>query len=130
GLDQAPAGIDQARAKAAADGLESARFEVCDIAEPGALDAALDAGLADREGPVLFYLRFFLHAITEELQERVLTSLRDHARPGDLIAAEFRTDKDRNEEKVHGNHYRRYQDAEEFRASLTTQFGFDDVLHE
>ncbi|WP_235736942.1 class I SAM-dependent methyltransferase [Nocardioides alcanivorans] len=130
GLDQSPVGIEHARAKAAERGLDSVRFEVCDVADVDALGAVLDRGVADRSGPVVFYLRFFLHAIPEEVQERLLAAVRAHARSGDLFAAEFRTDKDSDAEKVHGNHYRRFQNAADFRAALTERFGFDEVLAE
>ena len=64
--------------------------------------------------PVLFYLRFFLHAIDEDTQRGLLDAIGAHARPGDSFAAEFRTDKDEATTKVHDGHYRRYQNAEAF----------------
>ncbi|WP_110208418.1 class I SAM-dependent methyltransferase [Nocardioides daejeonensis] len=130
GLDQSPVGIEHAREKAAGLGLEEVAFEVCDVADEQALGAVLDRGAGARSGPVLFYLRFFLHAINEEIQERLLAAVRTHARPGDLFAAEFRTDKDSDAEKVHGNHYRRFQNAEAFRERLVGTFGFDELLFE
>ncbi|CAM3325043.1 hypothetical protein NODU109028_11720 [Nocardioides dubius] len=109
---------------------ESVRFEVCDVADVDELGRVLDEGVEDRQGPVLFYLRFFLHAINEEIQERLMAAIATHARAGDLFAAEFRTDKDESVQKVHGNHYRRFQNAVEFRDSLTAKFGFGEVLFE
>jgi hypothetical protein len=50
-------------------------------------------------------------------------------RPGDLLAAEFRTEKDEAAAKVHGQHYRRYQNGPAFGASLSTQHHFE-LLHE
>ena len=65
-------------------------------------------------GPTLFYLRFFLHAIHEDVQEALLNAIDTHARPDDLFAAEFRTDKDEHTSKVHTKHYRRFQQAATF----------------
>ncbi|WP_343993143.1 hypothetical protein, partial [Nocardioides dubius] len=61
---------------------------------------------------------------------RLMAAIATHARAGDLFAAEFRTDKDESVQKVHGNHYRRFQNAVEFRDSLTAKFGFGEVLFE
>ncbi|MFS3127227.1 class I SAM-dependent methyltransferase [Nocardioides sp. Bht2] len=130
GLDQSPVGIENARQGAVEAGLgETVRFEVCDVADVDELGRVLDEGVEDRQGPILFYLRFFLHAINEEIQERLMAAIATHARPGDVFAAEFRTDKDESATKVHGNHYRRFQNAVEFRESLT-KFGFGEVLFE
>jgi hypothetical protein len=55
--------------------------------------------------------------------------VRDCAAPGDLLAAEFRTQRDAEKSKVHRKHYRRFQDGELFGKRLATDFGFT-VLHE
>ena len=76
----------------------------------------------------MFYMRFFLHAISEDVQERLLAAIDAHARPGDYFAAEFRTDKDETTSHVHTKHYRRFQNAAEFSARLAgLRF---DILHE
>ena len=113
GLDQSPVGIDHATSRALKARLdETVRFRECDVADTDALGAVLDdaRGLAD--GPALYYLRFFLHAIDEDTQQRLLDAIGTHARPGDSFAAEFRTDQDEARSKVHAKHYRRYQSAE------------------
>ena len=40
--------------------------------------------------------------------------LRDAARPGDHLAAEFRSEGDAQSPKVHGKHYRRFQNGQLF----------------
>ena len=72
----------------------------------------------------MFYLRFFLHSIPADVQATLMGSIRDHAREGDMFAAEFRTDKDEKNTKVHGKHYRRFQNAAEFSARLVADYGF------
>jgi hypothetical protein len=130
GLDQSPVGIEHAVRHAEASGLgDRVRFRVCDVSDVDDLGKTVDEVVDDSTGPVVFYLRFFLHAIREDVQERLMRAIRTHARPGDLFAAEFRTDKDEATTKVHGKHYRRFQSAEVFRDSLVGEHGFE-VLYE
>ena len=77
----------------------------------------------------MFYLRFFLHSIPEEVQETLMGVIRDQARSGDVFAAEFRTDEDEKRSKVHGQHYRRFQNGPAFGARLEGDYGFT-VLHD
>ena len=77
---------------------------------------------------MLYYLRFFLHAIDEDTQRSLLDAIGAHARPGDCFAAEFRTDQDEATTKVHDGHYRRYQNAEAFLDDLRAR-GWD-VTHQ
>jgi len=130
GLDQAPVGVQHARAHADSLGLgDRVRFTVCDVAETEALTAILQETVAAAaDEPVLFYLRFFLHSIPEDVQEGLMQVIGSCARPGDVLAAEFRTEKDEAAAKVHGQHYRRYQNGPAFGAQLTDR-GFD-LLHE
>ena len=130
GIDQSPVGIRRAVEHAERNGVtDNVSFRVCDVADTDELGRLVDGVVATATGPVMFYLRFFLHAVPENIQEGVLGTIRAHSRPGDLFAAEFRTDQDATRAKVHGKHYRRFQNAAEFRRSLTERFGFD-VLHE
>ncbi|TIC89222.1 methyltransferase domain-containing protein [Nocardioides sp. GY 10113] len=117
GLDQSPVGIEHAAGRAAALGLADAEFATCDVGDRDALSAHLDK-VREQDEPVVFYLRFFLHAIHPEAQETLLDAIGACSRPGDMFAAEFRTDKDADREKVHGRHYRRFQNAEELVADL------------
>jgi ubiquinone/menaquinone biosynthesis C-methylase UbiE len=130
GLDQSPVGIRRAVEHAERNGVgDRVRFRECDVADVEQLGRLIDEAVEPAAGPVMFYLRFFLHAVPEDVQEQLLTAIRAHSRPGDLFAAEFRTDQDALRVKVHGKHYRRFQNAAEFRQSLTERFGFE-VLHE
>ncbi|MGF6179706.1 SAM-dependent methyltransferase [Massilia sp. UYP32] len=61
--------------------------------------------------PVILYSRFFLHAITAEQEQEffnIVTAL--CSCPGDIVALEFRTIRDRDLPKVTSAHYRRYID--------------------
>jgi hypothetical protein len=128
GVDQSPVGIENASQQAEKRGLaERVSFRTCDVADVADLGRAMDEITQRTEGPVAFYMRFFLHAIPEGVQRGLMHAIDTHARPGDYLVAEFRTDKDAENTKVHTKHYRRFQNAEAFRASLG-EHGFE-VLH-
>lgn len=59
-------------------------------------------------GTLTVYARFFLHAITEEQQEKFLTFAEAICQHGGNLAAEFRTVRDAAHEKVTPAHYRRF----------------------
>ena len=118
GLDQSPIGVHHASARAEGLGIQDrVRFAICDVADTGAVTAVLDE-VSSSDEPVLFYLRFFLHSIPEEVQDGLMDVITTRARPGDVVAAEFRTEKDEAATKVHGDHYRRYQNGPAFGALL------------
>ena len=130
GLDRSAVGVQHARDKAAELGLsDRVHFEVCDVAHADDARTVLAGVTADPDESVLFYLRFFLHSVPEDVQETLLQTIADVARPGDMIAAEFRTDKDEARSKTYGDHYRRFQNGAAFGRALHQRYGFD-VLDE
>lgn len=78
---------------------------------------------------VMFYMRFFLHSITDKAQENLLNTIQEIATKNDFLAVEFRTDKDKETEKTYGDHYRRYQNAQIFSSILQNKYNFE-VLFE
>ncbi|KRF13118.1 class I SAM-dependent methyltransferase [Nocardioides sp. Soil796] len=131
GIDRSQRGIRRAEAKAAELGLEDRlSFHECDVADTEALASVVGRARAEAgDEPVMFYLRFFLHSLEEETQDALLSSLDALSRPGDVLAAEFRTADDKANPKVHRHHYRRYQDGPAFGAALAQQHAFE-VLEE
>jgi hypothetical protein len=106
------------------------RFRAVDVSDTDRLTELLCEVLETAPGePVLYYLRFFLHSIPEDVQDTLLDVIGSLARPGDMLAAEFRTDKDQARKHVHRRHYRRYQNGPAFGVALREQRGFD-VLYE
>lgn len=130
GVDRSHIAVKHANAKkddlAAGGQLE---FAACDIANGERLVETI-AALRDRspDGRVLFYMRFFLHSISEEDQDSLLTLLRDASQAGDAIAVEFRTDRDAAAKHEHGNHFRRYQNGQAFGQALRERYGFEVVV--
>jgi hypothetical protein len=125
GVDQSHVGVEHARQQAMRAGLAGkVAFEVCDVSDAERFRSLLAERRTAVGGPVLFYLRFFLHSIPEEVQETLLGVLAEQAQDGDVLAAEFRTDKDAERTKVHGKHYRRFQSGDEFGKRLYERYGF------
>ena len=62
----------------------------------------------DRPDCSLLYMRFFLHAVTKEIQDVILDAAQENLPRDALIAMEFRTEKDKTEKHVYGRHYRRF----------------------
>ena len=91
-----------------------------------------DADLADRVGPArgrsLVYARFFVHAITDEEEERFLEAAARVATPGDMLAVEYRTVRDSSGAKVTERHYRRFVTPATFDARALSK-GFDAVYN-
>lgn len=122
GLDRSGRAIERARARAA-----GATFEVADLGAADAWVPTVRAWIEAGEGPVLFHARFLFHALDEGAQEAVLAALSELARPGDLLAAEFRTTEDEKLAKNSAKMFRRFLDGAAFDADLTERRGFEIV---
>jgi SAM-dependent methyltransferase len=131
GMDRSHIAVRHAGKKADQLGMgERVRFRGVDVSDTDAVRAALtDVVTSSPTEPVLFYMRFFLHSIPEDVQEGLLDVIDACARPGDVLAAEFRTDRDKARAKVHHKHYRRYQNGPAFGRTLQSRYSFE-LLHE
>ena len=130
GVDRSHVAVSHAQAKADKLGLgERLTFAAADVADTEGLTAILERArsLADG-GPLLVYLRFFLHSIPAETQETLLDTVAAAGRSGDLIAAEFRTEDDADAPKVHGAHYRRYQNGPAFGVMLDERHDYEVLV--
>jgi SAM-dependent methyltransferase len=127
GLDRSHIGVRHADKKAHDMGMgDRVQFAACDVGEADNLRGVLTAAL-ERAGdaPITFYARFFLHSIPEDVQETLMVTVAEVARPGDQFAAEFRTTGDAALSKVHEKHYRRFQDGPAFGIALRQKYGFE-----
>jgi SAM-dependent methyltransferase len=128
GLDRAENAVRRAAERADELGVaDRASFTACDLTDAPALREHVSSALAKAEGPAVFYLRFLLHAISAEAQSALLRTLSEVARPGDLLMAELRTDKDEALPKAFGKHFRRFQDGPALSAALREEYGFEVV---
>jgi SAM-dependent methyltransferase len=102
------------------------RFSVVDVTDADRM-TELFAGLRDEADgePVLFYLRFLFQALRPDAQDAVMAVIDAAARPGDQLAAEFRTTKDRDRPKHHDRpQYRRFQNGPAFGRRLVEEYRF------
>lgn len=129
GLDRSHVGVRQAARKAEQLGYAGLGFTACDVGDAPKLRATL-RGARSGDEPMTFYLRFFLHSIPEDVQRTLLGVVAECSRPGDYFAAEFRTDRDEAAAKVHGNHYRRFQNGAAFGRALRETYGFTPLLEQ
>ena len=127
GMDRSHIGIQHASAKADTSGLaDRLSFTAGDVGDAATVREIIKQTREAVDGaPLLFYMRFFLNSIPDETQEILMTTLSEAAYDGDVVAAEFRTDKDEANHKVYGDHYRRYQDGYAFGRALLERYGFD-----
>lgn len=65
------------------------------------------------------YSRFFLHSITEDIQEEIISSISEEANAGTRIFFEYRTTEDEKAEKIFGQHFRRYIDHDNLVRSIS-----------
>lgn len=63
---------------------------------------------------IVVYNRFFLHSITEEIEDLLLDVLLNTIQVSYEFISEFRTKEDEVLDKIYGNHYRRYIDTDKF----------------
>ena len=125
GVDASAEGVQQARMRAQERGVgRNLRFSVCDVRDHSAVRQHVEDLRGDVTRPITVYMRFFLHAIPQEVQDGLLRTLDECLLPGDALAVEFRTTADRTTTKVHGKHFRRFLDAEAMRAELERSHGF------
>jgi SAM-dependent methyltransferase len=130
-VDRCPRGLERTgRAAADAELSERVRIESCDFVETAQVARLLSTVAGEQSGPVLYYARFLLHALTEQTQEVLLSALGAYSRPGDLIALEFRTLADRSLPKANSAFLRRFQDGARVRDDLHRRFGFEPLVAE
>ncbi len=132
GIDRSHIGVEHASRKAGEiDQSAAPTFVACDVADGTALrDVLTSARGSDPEAPMLFYARFFLHSLPETTQRTLLETIDTCARPGDWFAAEFRTERDEATTKVHGKHYRRFQNGPAFGRDLDDIYAFTPFVEQ
>ena len=94
-------------------------FLLNDLSNVQSLVNVIQKTLKDVENSI-FYARFFLHAIDENVENNFLNIYKFLKTNNSLLAVEFRTIEDRNLKKEFGNHYRRFIDPNQFISKLNT----------
>ena len=113
GIDGSQSAVDLCK-KQAKDNLDFKRAHVNEKEFADTIRKAAE----ESSGPPLLYARFFLHAITDEDQDKLLDvparTLEDF---GGYLAVEYRTNRHRNLSKATSEHFRRYIDPTSVMAS-------------
>ena len=118
GVDASEEAIDHSRVLVKNLGI-TAEFLAASIGDDGIVER-----IGPGELPTVVYARFFVHAITDEEEKRFLAVAAAITRPGDVLAVEYRTVRDRSGTKVTGRHYRRFVQPASFE-SRALDHGFD-----
>ncbi len=108
------------------NGPGSLCFECVDVASADDLHAYLTRHAAATDGvrPPVVYLRRVLHAIDGAAERTLLRTLVNALDDGFVLAAEFRTVKDRSADGTYGSHYRWLIDHHHFAKQLRDEYGF------
>jgi SAM-dependent methyltransferase len=106
GLDYIPAATERAAGAAEAEGL-SARFLTFNLHDVRQV-LAVGGELAHRREPPVLYARFLVHAVEDEGRHALWRLASMCLRRGGRFYLEFRTPEDATEEKVYGEHFRKY----------------------
>ncbi len=121
GVDASSAAVSLCQRTAEERGIGRATFLCCNVDDPD-LAGKVSAATAGR---IVVYARFFLHAIPQEAELAFLQTAA--ALPElDLLAIEFRTDRDAQQTKVTDSHYRRFIPPLDL-LSRAAKFGFSPV---
>jgi SAM-dependent methyltransferase len=128
GFDRSQAAVNLCQERADTQGWRHATFRSFDVGDASLGETAITL-LRERgiQGPVMLYARFFVHAITDEEESALLRHCRIILDAFDgIFGAEFRTSRDRAQEKVTADHFRRFVAPSAFVANAA-RFGLAPV---
>ncbi|SEF74629.1 LicD family protein [Nitrosomonas ureae] len=117
GLDYADSAITKNSVRALAKGLcNVASFIRCDVSDLSDVEKNLThIALNKGDGSICVYSRFFFHAIDENTEGAALLLVSQLlSKTDDFAVFEFRTEHDREREKVTPAHFRRYINVDKF----------------
>ena len=109
GVDASEAAVLACRHEARRCGLTQADF-ICSAIEADSLLDQVRRARKQHTGALFIYSRFFLHAIDDVAEQKLLQLVQRLAQPGEMLALEFRTWRDEMLRKATPDHYRRYVD--------------------
>jgi SAM-dependent methyltransferase len=135
GIDNSALAIAQGSAAQRRAHLSGCRFVVADVTNPAELTRALPlegtSSTPSNYRSTIVYMRFFLHSITLREENILLKTLVDQLSRGFVLAAEFRTERDRTTPKAFSDeHYRRYIRVQRLISRLEKNYGFQILCAE
>lgn len=111
GVDASETAIGICRSMQRESGIKCANFVHASVDDSDLLEQVLRHRSG---GAPTIYARFFLHAITDEQEDRFLAFAQGLCADGGSLAAEFRTVRDAAQTKVTPEHYRRFMEPVAF----------------
>lgn len=115
GLDASEEAVNLCSTRALKAGLRNIAFKRIDFNDHSACEQMARFVIEQAgEVPVLVYARFLLHALEERGQLALLNFAKELCGRSGLLAVEFRTHRDRHQEKATAAHYRRYINPADF----------------
>lgn len=131
GIDSSKKAIEFANSVIEKEGYINVAFQLIDISDEADFSRRLDEIKNNAEIKnikILYYSRFFLHSIDENIENLLLNVITKYLTKGDIFAAEFRTKEDENRYKAYDNHYRRFIDEKELLRKLKTKCNMTKVI--
>lgn len=81
----------------------------------------------NNDNPLIIYSRFFIHTLDENQERNFISTLSKSLRKDDLLYFEFRNKGNELQEKIYGDHFRRYIDESIFCLSLENKYDFEII---
>lgn len=113
GVDASKRAIDYCNKKRAHLGFDDSEFRCLDLSKLDSCIGFLESISSELQDSVL-YARFILHAIDEGVEANFLKLSSIVSEKGGVVAIEFRTHRDAQQQKETSAHYRRYINPLEF----------------
>ena len=112
GIDQSEVAIRSNLSRSLGGRQDNVRFVQANFSDREKIELA--ANINGIKSKKIYYCRFVLHSITDDEEDKLFSTLVELIKPEDKFYAEFRTEKDRNKEKIFGSHFRRFLNGEAF----------------
>lgn len=105
GVDASVAAIEVCRSRCVGND-ENCRFLIGSVTDGSLKSIMLTSGFAVKNS--IIYSRFFLHAVTEDVEDCLLAAASEFLHKGALLCMEFRTTDDEKLAKYEKEHFRRF----------------------
>ncbi len=121
GIDQSESAIERCRDIRQAHGISNTGFEVVSAVADRFVETVRALKSRQGDGQTVIYARFFLHAITEEEEERFFDNVAGALDVNDALALEYRTVRDASNVKSTPDHFRRFVQPALVLSAMTTR---------
>ena len=125
-MDLSSQAVKSCEALSKSRNIEHSTFFQGDITNIQSVQDAVEYARKTNGGSsVVFYSRFVMHSIDDEQELCFLNVLSDCMHTNETVYFEFRSAEDAELQKHYGGHFRRYINTEDFKNTLSDNFGFE-----